>query len=84
MKVSAIIGSMVTMARGSTWKIAVYGAEHGTPHFHIETRRSRCTVGIQSLVVIVGSVPVKDLREALDWARANRAVLLAQWKALNR
>ncbi len=75
---------MVTMTRGSTWKIAVYGAEHGIPHFHIETRRSRCTVGIQSLAVIIGSVPARDLREALDWARVNQAALLAQWQALNR
>lgn len=75
---------MVTMRRGPTWKIAVYGAEHGIPHFHVETRRSRCTVGIQSLEVIVGRVSTKDLREALSWARANQAALLSQWKTLNR
>jgi len=57
---------------------------HGFPHFHIETRRARCTVGIRSLAVIIGNVPAMDLREALDWARANQAALLAQWKALNR
>ena len=32
---------MVTMTRGATWKVSVYGAEHGIPHFHIETRRAR-------------------------------------------
>jgi hypothetical protein len=75
---------MVTMTRGSTWKISVYGAEHGIPHFHIETRRNRCTVGIRSLKVIVGKVAARDLHEALAWAHDHQADLLAQWNALNR
>lgn len=74
----------MTVTRGSTWKIAVYGAEHGIPHFHVETRRSRCTVGIQSLKVIIGEVASRDLREALAWAGNHQADLLAQWNALNR
>jgi hypothetical protein len=75
---------MVTMTRGATWKISVYGAEHGIPHFHVETRRARCTVGIRSLKVIIGEVASRDLREALAWARDHQADLLAQWDALNR
>lgn len=75
---------MVTMTRGATWKISVYGAEHGIPHFHIETRRARCTVGIRSLKVIIGKVASRDLRDALDWARGHQADLLTQWNALNR
>lgn len=75
---------MVTMARGSTWKVSVYGAEHGIPHFHVETRRARCTVSIQSLEVIIGEVSARDLREVLAWARDHQAGLLAQWNALNR
>lgn len=75
---------MVTMTRGTTWKIAVYGAEHGIPHFHVETRRSRCTVSIDTLEVIIGNVAAKDLHAALAWARANQAKLRAQWNALNR
>ncbi len=75
---------MVTMARGPTWKVSVYGAEHGIPHFHVETRRARCTVSIQALEVIIGAVSTRDLREALAWARDHQALLLAQWNALNR
>lgn len=75
---------MVTMTRGATWKIAVYGSEHGIPHFHIETRRSRCTVGIQSLQVIIGNVQARDLREAIAWACTHQAALMTQWKSLNR
>ncbi len=62
----------------------MYGAEHGIPHFHIETRRTRCTVGIHSLKVIIGEVASRDLREALAWARIHQVDLLAQWNVLNR
>jgi hypothetical protein len=27
---------MVTIHRGSNWKIALYARDHGIPHFHIE------------------------------------------------
>ena len=63
---------MVTMTRGTTWKIAVYGAEHGIAHFHVETRRSRCTVSIESLDVVIGNVAAKDLHAALAWAASTR------------
>ncbi len=72
------------MTRGATWKVSVYGAEHGIPHFHIEARRARCTVGIRSLKVIIGEVASRDLREAMDWARDHQTELLEQWHALNR
>lgn len=72
------------MPRGSTWKIAIYGAEHGIPHFHVETRRSRCTVSIEPFGVVTGNIAAKDLHAALAWARANQARLRAQWNALNR
>lgn len=62
----------------------MYGAEHGVPHFRIETRRSRCTVGSDSLTVIIGEIAARDLREALAWARVHQADLLAQWNILNR
>src|SRR3546814_3375044 len=47
---------MVTMFRGPRWKIAVYGRDHGVPHFHIEGPDFRCSVAIASFDVIVGTV----------------------------
>jgi hypothetical protein len=75
---------MVTLARGPNWKIAVYGREHGLPHFHIEGPDFRASVGIISLEIIVGNVPARILGEALVWAKANRAELLDKWQELNR
>lgn len=74
---------MVTMHRGPNWKISVYGREHGVPHFHIEGREFRASVGIVSLEVIVGAVPGDVLAEANAWANERQAELLAKWQELN-
>jgi hypothetical protein len=74
---------MVTLHRQDNWKIAIYGADHGVPHFHIEGPDFRCSVGIQSGDVIVGSVSRQVLAAARQWATANKASLAAKWKELN-
>jgi Domain of unknown function (DUF4160) len=74
---------MVTMHRRANWKIAVYGAEHGVPHFHIEGPDFRCSVSIETREVIIGDAPPRVLVEARAWAAANRAALAAKWKELN-
>jgi hypothetical protein len=72
---------VVTLHRGQNWKIAVYGREHGVPHFHIEGPDFRCSVAIATLDVIV--VPAAVLALARAWARKNRSVLTAKWWELN-
>jgi hypothetical protein len=74
---------VVTLHRGPNWKIAVYGREHGVPHFHIEGPDFRCSVAIATLDVIVGSVPAAVLNTARAWARRNRGALTAKWWELN-
>jgi hypothetical protein len=74
---------MVTLYRASGWKIAVYGREHGVAHFHIEGPDFRCSVGIATLDVIIGTVPPDILKAALYWARRNKPVLMAKWQELN-
>ncbi|MCR2834714.1 DUF4160 domain-containing protein [Parerythrobacter lacustris] len=74
---------MVTLHRGPSWKISVYGRDHGIPHFHIEGRDFRCSVAIGTLEVIVGSVPRHVLVEALEWAITRRRELLDIWEELN-
>lgn len=75
---------MVTMHRGPRWKIAVYGNDHGQPHFHIEGPDFRCSVAIASLELIVGDAPSAVLKDALKWARRNQDVLARTWQELNR
>lgn len=74
---------MVTVHRGANWKISVYAREHGVPHFHIEGPGFRASVGIATLEVIVGKVPVGVLAQASQWASGHRTQLRAMWKELN-
>ena len=74
---------MVTVYRGAGWKIAVYGRDHGIPHFHVEGPGFRCSVAIATGELIIGSAPAGVLEEATAWARQNRETLLAKWQELN-
>ncbi|MCM3681561.1 MULTISPECIES: DUF4160 domain-containing protein [Sphingomonadaceae] len=79
----ALYGGMVTMFRGPRWKIAVYGRDHGVPHFHIEGPDFRCSVAIATFELIVGTVPTAVLKDALEWAGPNQALLMQTWQELN-
>jgi hypothetical protein len=66
---------IITVHRGASWKIAVYGREHGVPHFHTEGPDFRRTAGFRTLEVIVGTAPTATVKEACAWARKNRATV---------
>jgi hypothetical protein len=73
----------VTLYRAPSWKIAVYGRDHGVPHFHIEGKGWRCSVSIATLEMIIGDAPKAALTEAVAWASGRRADLLKTWHELN-
>jgi hypothetical protein len=75
---------MVTMYRGANWKIAVYGRDHGVPHFHIEGPDFRCSVAIASLDLIIGFAPQSVMQEAKGWAEQNQDTLMRKWQELNQ
>ncbi|MBI3676296.1 MAG: DUF4160 domain-containing protein [Proteobacteria bacterium] len=62
----------------------MYFGDHVPPHFHIVCRDgSEALVAIATLAVFEGAVRPGILTEALTWARANRALLVAKWKELH-
>jgi hypothetical protein len=74
---------MVTLLHEGAWRIAVCGREHGVPHFHFEGRGFRCSVGIETLELIIGAVPPAILKSACIWAGEHRMELFAKWRELN-
>ena len=74
---------MVTVHRRGNWKIAVYAADHGIPHFHVEGPDFRCSVAIATRGLIVGDAPSRVLAEARAWAEEHEAELAATWRELN-
>jgi hypothetical protein len=57
--------------------------DHAPPHFHLLGPGWSAAIEIASLVVTRGSAPARELREALDWARANQLLLAEKWAELN-
>jgi hypothetical protein len=74
----------IRVAPSGKWKIAVYGREHGVPHFHLIGPDFDCLAAIASMEIVIGHAPKAVLREALAWARGNRAAMLRIWKEQNR
>jgi len=60
----------------------MYFADHPPPHFHVLGRDGAAQVAIGTLEVIATSGRV-DLREALEWAAANRTFLEEKWIELS-
>lgn len=73
---------MPRIVRFSNAEIAMYFADHNPPHFHVLGRDGAAQVAIETLEVIAMSGRV-DLREALDWAAENTAMLRAKWDELS-
>ena len=73
---------MPRLQRFSSTEIAMYFADHPPPHFHVLGRDGAAQISIETLEVIASSGRV-DLREALEWAAANQALLAAKWAELS-
>jgi hypothetical protein len=73
---------MPRLIRFTASEIAMYFADHNPPHFHVLGRDGAAQVRIDTLEVIATSGRI-DLREALDWAADNRALLAAKWDELS-
>jgi Domain of unknown function (DUF4160) len=73
---------MPRLIRFTASEIAMYFADHNPPHFHVLGRDGAAQVRIDTLEVIATSGRI-DLREALNWAADNRAVLAAKWDELS-
>jgi len=72
---------MPTVKRFSRCRIAMYFKGHAPPHFHIITvGNERVAVVIETMAILAGSADGRDLIEALDWAKANRATLRRLWR----
>lgn len=74
---------MGTLHRFGRLKIALYPGDHGVPHVHLIGPGCRCSLELESLEVLAGSAPARQLRLAREWITANRRLVLAAWKEMN-
>jgi hypothetical protein len=57
--------------------------EHAPPHFHIVSTESDASFNIESLEPMKGKLP-RHARDALDWAKENKAHLMEMWNELHK
>jgi len=70
---------MHRLIRFSNCEIPMFFGDHHPPHFHVLAREGAAQVRIDTLEVMNMSGKL-DIREALDWAAANRDMLMAKWE----
>lgn len=59
--------------------------DHAPPHFHIVMNDAReVWVRIDTVELIHGKVPLREIASVLAWARSNRAALAAKFEELQR
>lgn len=62
-------------------KINIYFADHNPPHFHALEAERMALITIRDFMVLRGSI--RALAAVVVWARANQALLIAEWNRCN-
>lgn len=78
------IEPMPTIIRFSNIAISIYPRDHNPPHFHIRGPDFELLVEIETGCIVGTAGKARDVSEALKWAEANTALLLAEWQRLNQ
>jgi hypothetical protein len=59
--------------------------DHAPPHFHLRGPGWSAMIALDTLTVTRADkgVPQKEIKRAVEWAKANRRVLRLHWERLN-
>jgi|RhiMethySRZTD1v2_1073278.scaffolds.fasta_scaffold1887936_2 uncharacterized protein DUF4160 len=63
-------------------KICMY-ADHAPPHFHLRGPGWSALIDLDTLEVVRGYAPAREVDRAVEWARGNMRVLRLHWRRLN-
>ena len=63
--------------------LRMYADDRRPPHFHVVGPDFAVMVDISAFEIISGDARLKDIAEALAWARKNRATLERLWQELS-
>lgn len=74
---------MPTVQGFAACKLVIYADDHLPPHFHLKGNGWSCVVDIRSLRITRGGAPAGATKEALEWARRNKPLLMTKWAEYN-
>ncbi|HTE23464.1 DUF4160 domain-containing protein [Flavitalea sp.] len=64
-------------------KINIYSIDHVPPHIHAVYSEFEALLVIKTREIYAGSLPVKQLRKAIEWLKENEDAALYTFYALN-
>jgi Domain of unknown function (DUF4160) len=64
-------------------KILLFSNDHLPPHFHVYYAEYKALIEIDSLQIMRGSLPIKQLNKVVEWAGLNKGNLLETFYQLN-
>lgn len=67
----------ICMFRGI--RIYINYMEHQPPHFHAEYGEYQCSITIEDIELLIGSMPNKQLKMLLGWAALHQEELRENW-----
>ena len=59
--------------------IAIFYNDHLPPHFHARYGGAGAAIGIQTLEILSGSLPLRALGLVREWAAEHRVALMRDW-----
>jgi len=60
--------------------VQMFWNEHAPPHFHVKYVEFQAAINIQTLEIMSGKMPKRQLSLILKWANQHRVELLEDWK----
>ena len=63
-------------------KIDLYFDDHVPPHFHAIYAEYEELIEIKTLATYRGSLPIKQHKKVIKWAKKNQDVLMEIWESL--
>lgn len=70
---------MPSISRFFGIEISMFFNEHGRPHFHADYAEHSASFAIDTLEVLQGALPSRQLRLVRRWAALHRDELLTNW-----
>lgn len=63
--------------------IAIFFEDHNPPHVHVSYAEHSAKLVIADGSILAGSLPSKQLQQAVEWLDRNRAHAIAKWNEFN-
>lgn len=73
------IRGQVDYVNGIKFTIHANETNHSSPHVHAKYGEYEISIAIETGEVLVGNLPAKNQKKAIEWVKNNKGKLLTEW-----